>query len=118
MIKYRILRQSVLIVFFGYIFLFLPHIAVAQEELEGRSVDQEFVLIEGKARTVSLENNTITVKPNKGRKIKIILDSATTFIGVSSLKEIEKANRVKVWYISDGGNKRALKIEKMPDLGC
>lgn len=116
--KYRMLRQSVLIAVFGYIFLFLPHVVLAQEGLEGRSVDQEFVLVEGKARNISLKRNTITVKPNKGEKIKIVLDSATTFKGASSLKDIEKSNRVKVWYILDGENKRALKIEKLPELGC
>jgi len=115
--KYRMLIQSVLVVVFGYI-VFLPHIVPAQESLEGRSADQEFVLIEGKARNISLENNTITVKPNKGKKIKIVLDLATTFKGASSLKDIQKPNLVKVWYILDGENKRALKIEKMPDLGC
>jgi len=56
--KYSVLIQSVLIVVFGCI-AFLPHIVLAQEGLEGRSVDQEFVLVEGKARSISLENNTI-----------------------------------------------------------
>ena len=116
--QYRMLIQSVLIVVFGYIFLLLPHIVPAQEGFEGRSVDQEFVFVEGKVRSISLESNTVTVKPNKSKKIKIVLDSATTFKGASSLKDIEKANRVKVWYVLDGENKRALKIEKLPELGC
>lgn len=117
--KYKMLIQSVLIVVFGVTFFLLPYVVLAQEGSEGRSVDQEFVLVEGKVRNISLENYTITVKPNKGIKTKIVLDSATTFKGASSsLKDIEKANRIKVWYIFDGENKRALKIEKLPDLGC
>lgn len=117
--QYRMLIQSVLIVVFGYIFLLAPNNILAQEELEGRSVDQEFLLVEGKARAISLETNTLTVKPNKGKKMEFILDSATTFKGdVSSLKDIEKNNRLKVWYILDGDKKKALKIEKIPDLGC
>ena len=116
--QYSMLIQSVLIVVFGYVLFLLPHSVPAQEELEGRSVDQEFVFVEGKARSISLESNTITVKPNKDKKIEIVLDPTTTFKGASSLKDIEKANRVKVWYIIDGENKRAVKIEKLPELGC
>ena len=115
--KYGMLIQSVLIVVFGYI-VFFPHVVLAQAGSKGRSVDQEFVLVEGKARAISLESNTITVKPNKGKRIEMVLDSATTFKGASSLQDIEKANRVKVWYILDGENKRVLKIEKLPELGC
>jgi hypothetical protein len=116
--QYRMLIQSVLIVVLGYMFLLLPHIVLAQEGSEGRSVDQEFVFVQGKARAISLENGTITVKPNKSKKIKIVIDAATTFKGASSLKDIEKANRVKVWYVLDGEDKKAVKIEKLPELGC
>ena len=43
--QYRMLIQSVLIVVLGYMFLLLPHIVLAQEGSEGRSVDQEFVTL-------------------------------------------------------------------------
>ena len=102
----------------GVVFLLVQHTALAQDNLEGRSVDQEFVLVEGKARDISPEENTLTVKPRKGKKVKVVLDPSVSFKGASSLQDIEKANRVKVWYIIDGDYKRAFKVEKLPELGC
>ena len=107
-----------LIMISGYLVLLLPQSIAAQEELEERSVDQEFSFVEGKARAVSVENNIITVKPNKGKKVEIFIDLSTVFKGASSLEDIEKNNRVKVWYVLDGEGRKAVKVEKLPELGC
>ncbi|MEN8199996.1 MAG: hypothetical protein ABFR63_07985 [Thermodesulfobacteriota bacterium] len=47
------------------------------------------------------------------------MDEGCDFVGVPLLENLEKEQRVKVWYNSAGGDEnRALKLEKLPDLGC
>jgi len=43
---------------------------------------------------------------------------ATELVGLSSLEEISKRQRVKVWYEVEKERNRAVKLEKLPELGC
>lgn len=79
---------------------------------------EETLLVTGWLKDVSTEMGTFAVRPSKGKKIKLIFNDQTIFQDFVSLEDIEEKQRVNVWYFIDGEEKRALKIEKIPDLGC
>lgn len=118
MMNVNMITKWILTVFLGIMFFAAGNIVFAEDAMDARSVDQEFVLVEGKVRSIVIEDGTITVKPNKGKKVRIITEPTTAYKGVSSLEEIKKNHVVKVWYVVDGENNIAVKIEKLPELGC
>ena len=78
----------------------------------------ETMFVRGLISGVYDEKMQIAVRPLKGKRVVISIGPDTLLEGVSQLDELEKKQQVKVWYsIEDDGNK-ALKIEKMMDLGC
>jgi hypothetical protein len=96
-----------------------PFMSIAQEDTTGMTLEHDFLLVEGKVSSVSIESNELTVKPNKGKKVMVLVDSETIFLGeAASLLDIEKRQKVKVWYLTEGERNRAIKVEKIPKLGC
>ena len=116
--KVNFITKRVLPLFLGLLLVAEWNTVFAEEGIGGRSVDQEFVLVEGKVRSIAIDDGTITVKPNKGKKVVVIIEPTTAYTGDSSLGEIKKNDVVKVWYVVDGENNIAIKVEKLPDLGC
>ena len=82
------------------------------------TVGQESYVVQGIVKEISPEAGGLLVKPDKGQAVQLVIDRNTSFAGVSSAAAIEKRQRVKAWYIPDGEKNRAVKIEKVPDLGC
>ena len=88
--------------------------SVADEMSMGKSV----VFVNGRIASLSTKTKLMIVKPYKDKKIRIQLADETDFVDFYSLGELEKGLRVKVWYRADGENNRAVKIQKLPELGC
>jgi len=84
---------------------------------EERSTN-EYLYARGLLSSVSIENGTISVRPAKGNRIKLKIEPTTIFEGFQSLEELERKQQVKVWYEPFGETMRALKVEKMMELGC
>ena len=82
------------------------------------TTDQPFISVKGKISSISLESMLMVIKPNKDKRIKVQLTEGTEFVNFYSYKELEKSNRVKVWYKTDGEVNKTVKIEKYPELGC
>ena len=60
----------------------------------------------------------ISIRPPKGGVVRIALDPDTILKGLSRIDDLEKEQQVKVWYSTEDGNNRAIRIEKMMELGC
>lgn len=118
--KIYILRYLILFLTIIPILLFVgPGISFSQENAAGMSMEQDFLVIEGKVSRVSPDSYELTVKPDKGKKIMVEIEPETIFIGdATSLQDIKKRQNVKVWFFSEGGKNKATKIEKIAELGC
>ncbi len=108
---------GMIIVLAGCLLLFLAPVVAAQDSISAMSAD-ETLLIQGTVRRVLLKEKTISVKVDKGKKIQILVGQLTGFVGISSLEELKKGQRVKVWYTVVGEENRAVKVEKLLELGC
>ncbi len=106
-----------LIILAGCILLFIPSFLAAQDSTSEMSVE-ETLFTQGSIRKVSSEKNTIFVKVSKEEKILIQVTPLTDYVGMKSLTELKKGQRVKVWYTLAGGENRAVKVELLIDTGC
>ena len=86
--------------------------------LQQQGVAEEALFIQGKVQHISLAENTLTIKPNKGKKMRFLLNKQTNFIGFTSLTEIKKKQRLKIWYTHKEEGALAVKIKKLQELGC
>jgi hypothetical protein len=89
----------------------------AAETLEEVSTE-DTLYIRGLVSKVYLDKMQISVRPPKGKSIRITIDPDTILEGVSLIDEFKKEQQVKVWYSLDEDSNRAIKIVKMMDLGC
>lgn len=89
----------------------------AAETLEEVSTE-DTLYIRGMVSKVYLDKMQISVRPPKGKSIRITIDPDTILEGVSLIDEFKKEQQVKVWYSLDEDSNRAIKIVKMMDLGC
>lgn len=111
-------RGAWLVMFVGCLFVAVSTSGCAIRETGAMAAGQETYLVQGVVQEISPAAGMLLVKPNKEKAVQLVIDQETSFAGVSSAAAIEKRQRVKAWYILDGGQNRAVKIEKMPDLGC
>ena len=103
---------------FGFVLLgavIPPH---ALGEPDQTLIEDQALVIQGKVRSVAPETGELAVKPDKGERLTVVVDGYTKLQGFSALKELEKKQRVKVWYIVEGEKNKAVKVEKLPELGC
>ena len=89
----------------------------SSETAEGTSAEIN-QYVKGKVKKISHAAGTMVVKPNKGAAVHLILTNQTTFVGFSSIEEISPKQPVEVWYFPQGDSNMAVKIEKLPELGC
>ncbi len=99
------------------LFIFTAFPVVAQNTVSEISTN-EALYIKGSVRKVAAEKNTIFVKVSQGEKFQLLVAPQTDFVGISSLADLQKGQQVKVWYSLVGEEKRAVKLELLPDLGC
>jgi hypothetical protein len=101
----------------GCLLLFWLPVAAAQDNSSGMSTDAHLV-VQGTIKRISFEKGYITLKPSKQDRVKIFFDAQTELVRMPSLEKLNKGQRLKVWYTVIGTKNRAVKIEKLPDLGC
>jgi hypothetical protein len=89
----------------------------AAETLEEVSTE-DTLYVRGLVSKVYLDKMQISVRPPKGKSIRITIDPDTILEGVSLIDEFKKEQQVKVWYSLDENSNRAIKIIKMMELGC
>lgn len=90
---------------------------VAEVMLEEVSTE-DYIYVRGLISKVYPGKMQISVRPTKGKLVRIVIDSDTILDGVSQIDDFEKEQQVKIWYSPDNHNNRAIKIKKMMDLGC
>ena len=116
-IKQKNRQEGILIILISCLLLFWAHFVDAQNNTSEMSVDEP-LFIQGSVMRISLVKKTIFVKQGKDERIKIQVDEQTGFVGMSTLEELKKGQRVKVWYNTIGDIDMAEKVERLPDLGC
>jgi len=105
------------VLFAGALLLLFVPFGTAGNSSSAVSLDEP-LFIQGVVRRVLPEKNMIIIKITQGEKISVRVDHKTGFVGIVSLDELEKGQRLKVWYKIIGEKKKAVKVEKLPELGC
>jgi hypothetical protein len=103
--------------------LFLPCWLLFAALLHGAQFDEEvstqdYLFVKGIIRSVSPEDQTLTLKQKKGPNISFSIDKDTVFEGFYKLTELKRRQKIKVWYRPQQTKNRALKILKPLELGC
>lgn len=101
----------------GALFLFGAASSAAEAMYEEVSTE-DMLYLRGLISKVDIDKMQISVRPPKGKRIRITIDPDTLLEGVSQIDEFEKEQQVKVWYSIDNDTNRAVKIKKMMELGC
>lgn len=118
MVRINPAATILLIMIMGLFFSLFPQNAPARTDQDEMTLEQGFLTVQGMVKNISDDPPAITVKPHKGDAVRIMLDGDTVLSGVSSLDDIERRRRVKIWYRVDGGRKTAVKVDVLPELGC
>ena len=110
-------RAGMIISLIGCLLFFQTPLTSGEDGSSGLSVGEP-LLIQGIVKRISPKKQTITLKPGKQARIKIKVDEQTDFTGMAALEELKRGQRVKVQFTVIDGENRAVKIERLPDLGC
>ena len=94
----------------------LPHLW-ADDTFEEMST-QDMQYVRGLISRVSIEKMQISVRPPKGKLIRINIDPDTVLEGVSQIDGFKKEQQVKVWYSTENDSRKAIKVKMMMELGC
>lgn len=78
----------------------------------------EVQYIFGHLREVSPQQGYLVIESSRELSIRLDLDEQSERIGFASLDELDEGDNFKVWYVTEAGTKKVLKIEKLPYLGC
>lgn len=79
---------------------------------------ETYLFAQGILQSVSLEEQTVSIKQKKGPTISLSVENDTLFEGFYKLKELKLRDKLKVWYQPGQQNNKALKILKPLELGC
>jgi hypothetical protein len=109
--------KSFLLVFFLVTGLCLPPVALSADSSDQIDDSSKELSVKGHIRSVSVSDQTFILKKVKG-KMRLTLDPQTVFEGFSKLKDLKPEDLVRVWYRLDATRNIAVKIAKLPDLGC
>ncbi len=72
----------------------------------------------GVVKKIVIDKALLVIKTDEGERRSIVFTEKTTYKGVLAAEEMKPKQKVKVWYVLEGGLVKALKIEVMPELGC
>ncbi len=78
----------------------------------------EYVYVKGMVHSLSPADHAITVRPRKGPGITMVINPDTEWVGVKSLEGLQVKQVIKAWYRPGQKGNDALKIVRLPDLGC
>jgi hypothetical protein len=90
---------------------------VASEYAEVGS-NPEYVYVKGMVHSLSPADSSLTVRPRKGPGITMFINPDTELVGVKSLEGLQVKQVIKAWYKPGQKGNDALKIVRLPDLGC
>ncbi|MEA3469873.1 MAG: hypothetical protein U9R57_16855 [Thermodesulfobacteriota bacterium] len=107
-----------LVLFSVLLFLIPGYSFATAENSEEVTKNADTLLVEGKIKRFNQEQQSIVLQVKKGKKMTILWDWNTTLVGYSSPQEIEKGQKVKIWYSSNDQKLTAVKIEKKLVVGC
>ena len=79
---------------------------------------EERLFVRGLISKVNIQEMQISVRPLKGKNMTIQIIPETLLEGIRGIDKFEKKQQVKVWYIIEDNEKRAIKVKKMMELGC
>ena len=78
----------------------------------------EYSFLKGKVLAVSLAHQYIILKQKKGPNVTVFITPTTEFGGMKKLEELQVEQILKLWYRPGQNGNDALKIVRVPDLGC
>ena len=99
------------------VLLFFTSPLLSAQYEEGISTENSLYAT-GMIRSISLDNQTVTIKQKKGPAIVLSIDKNTLFEGFYKLQELKPRGTIKVWYQPGPQENMALKILKPLELGC
>ena len=106
-----------LLVLMSFLLLVLPVWLPAEQNQTEVSTEAP-IYVRGLVRKVYPEKMQISVRPVKGKAIRITIGPDTILEGLTKIDEFAKEQQVKVWYVVDQEGNRAIRIKKVMDLGC
>ncbi len=96
----------------------LPAAALFAGEYVEDGSNPEYVYIKGMVHSTAPDDHTVTVRPRIGPRIIMVINPGTELVGVKSLDNLQVKQVVKAWYKPGEKGNDALKIIRLPDLGC
>lgn len=96
----------------------LSAITVSAAQYEENASGQDYLYVKGLVHTVSIADQSLTLKQKKGPRLTVIVTPATEYAGFSKLEDLELRQTLKAWYRPKKDGNHALKLEKIPDTGC
>ena len=116
---YRQTNKAVVLLFAAMMMLLMVAVVTRSPAQADPATPAETILVvKGQVKEISSAAKTLVVKPKKGDSVPLIVTSQTTFAGFSALEQLSPKQPVQVWYYSKGESNLAVKIEKLPELGC
>lgn len=110
---------TLFLVLFGVLLFLIPENLLATAKTnEGVTENTVTQLVEGKIKRFNQEQQSVVLQVKKDEKMTILWDWNTTLVGYASPQEIEKGQKVKIWYSSNNQKLTAVKIEKKLIVGC
>jgi len=107
-----------LVLFVTLLLTFSSNSFATGDPMEGVSQSTDIQLVEGKIKRYNPEDQSLVLQMKNGKKLTIMLDWNTSLIGYDSPQEIEKKQKVKIWYSGVSPHCTAVKIEKKLMVGC
>ncbi len=112
------LNRNITFILFTSLFLFcFPVTGWTSEQFSEMSTEHA-LYVQGVISRFYPDEMKLSIRPPKGKLIRVQIDPDTILEGVTRVDELEKEQQVKVWFLIDADGKRALKIKKMMGLGC
>ncbi len=115
-VRFRSKPVFVCFVFLSFWLTLVEPAAAAQYDDDVSSKDSLFV--KGMINTISPEDRSITIKQKKGPGITVRINAETEFSGVEKFENLQARQMIKLWYRPEQDGNTALKIVKLPDMGC
>ena len=103
-------------VFLSFCLMLASSLPAAQYDDDVSSKDSLFV--KGMINTISPADRSITIKQKKGPGITVRINSETELSGVKKFENLQVRQMIKLWYRPEQDGNTALKIVKLPDMGC
>ena len=102
----------------GLLVLLLSASPLLSAQYEEGISTKDYLYAVGMIHSVSLDDQTITIKQKKGPTMVLSIGKDTLFEGFYKLQELKPRETIKVWYQPGSPQNMAMKILKPLELGC